>query len=250
MGHHSVPRRYLRGFESANRPNWIWMFDKEDGSRKHLPISQVAQAPEFYDVEVEKALNEEAEKPGSAVIEALRMGAHLDEKGRRHLAYYLATMIGRVRSARLRAEALVPGVLDNVAEEFRSALLEEARTVELSEESLGSLAGEIEASIQRHREKTPKQVSDIIRSPWPYQSWLSCVYNMEWRLLRSTGPSYFLTSDNPVFVFEHLGLNNADSEVCFPLCHWATRFVFYHEDVAWIPGVVTNKSQYLRMIHW
>ena len=48
MGHHYVPQRYLKGFQAREKPAWIWMYDKEQGTAKLLPIKQVAQVPEFY----------------------------------------------------------------------------------------------------------------------------------------------------------------------------------------------------------
>ena len=44
MGHHFVPQRYLKGFQSPEKPAWIWAFDKKAQTAKHLPIKQVAQA--------------------------------------------------------------------------------------------------------------------------------------------------------------------------------------------------------------
>jgi hypothetical protein len=35
--------------------------------------------------------------------------------------------------------------------------------------------------------------------------------------LTSVGPTFFVTSDNPAFYFESLGLSRKESELCFPL---------------------------------
>src|SRR5262245_26885587 len=107
MGHHTVPQRYLRGFEDAHKPGWIWMDDNAKGERTLLPIKQVAQVPGFYTDEVEKALNEDVEKPGNDVIDKIRRGEALDEMDRRYLTYYVGTMLRRVPLARAKANKLV-----------------------------------------------------------------------------------------------------------------------------------------------
>ena len=58
----------------------------------------------------------------------------------------------------------------------------------------------------------------MIETPWPFARWLIAIYNMTWRILRSEGPSYFLTSDNPVHLFEAYGMGSEMSELCLPLC--------------------------------
>jgi hypothetical protein len=61
MGHHFVPQRYLRGFQTNENKDLIWMYDKNAKTAKRLPIDRVAQVPGFYSDDVESALNVEAE---------------------------------------------------------------------------------------------------------------------------------------------------------------------------------------------
>ena len=93
MGHHYVPQRYLRGFQCPEKPGWVWAFDKQSEAVKQLPIKQVAQAPDFYELDVERTLNMSVEIPGGAAIEKVCRGAEIDEDERQALTYYIGTML-------------------------------------------------------------------------------------------------------------------------------------------------------------
>jgi len=105
-----------------------------------------------------------------------------------------------------------------------------------------------------------------------------------WRIVGSKGPSFFLTSDNPAYIFDGYGLGKQESELTFPLAtdlalfgSWpgqqtsiihiqskqrlvreandriasgAERFVFYLREEEWIAKVSDNKKPYLSRIKW
>lgn len=283
MGHHYVPQRYLKGFQTREGRGCIWMYDKTTGTRKLLPIKQVAQAGGFYEDEVERSLNEEVEKPGNDVIDKVRRGEPLDEMDRRHLSYYVGTMIRRVPQARISAERLVPQVLADVASGTREWFTEAARAGHIDEETLAARLAETDAVERKFQEQPPQEVSAVIETPWPFASMLIAIHNMCWRILRAEGPSFFLTSDNPAYFFEGYGLGNSESELTLPLCRdlllhcsWqrggetriqpvkerlvkelnrrtgsgAARFVFYHEDADWVLTASNKSVQQLSRINW
>lgn len=289
MGHHYVPQRYLRGFQDptipddSEKPHWIWMYDKALGNCKCLPISKVAQVPGFYDQDVEEELNHEVEIPGNDVIDKLRRGEALEEIDRRHLSYYIATMIARVPAARARGASFAPAALADVSQHTKDWIREAARTGVIDDATMTARLAEAEAVIQRFQKQPPKEVTDIIERPWPYESWLIAIYNMNWRVLRTDGPSFFLTSDNPSTLLGGEGLGISTCELTFPLnkelmlhCSWhgnpeferlrawpefvkecnrrtafgAHRFVFYHQNAPWVLQLASNKSPRLNRINW
>lgn len=112
---------------------------------------------------------------------------------------------------------------------------------------------------------------------------MGLVLSMEWRLLRTNGPIYFLTGDNPAFYFEGLGLARPASELTFPLSSqqvlwgshmpvrgpWrlparqgmvkeankrlafgAQRFIVYRQKAEWMQKLASNKSPHLNSIQW
>jgi hypothetical protein len=111
------------------------------------------------------------------------------------------------------------------------------------------------------------------------------IYSVTWRLARSKGPSFFITTDNPVFFFEDFGLKGEEAELNLPLASdlalhgcWqplglmaksvlpfneyfvkefnrrlvsaATRFVFYHEQKTWVRTIAQKTHHYLSLIRW
>ena len=283
MGHHVVPQRYLKGFQAKGKAGFIWMFDKEQNSAKLLPIKQVAQVPGFYAAEVESALNTEAELPGNDIIDKLHRGEELEEIDRRHLTYYIATMITRVPAARALASTFIPAALNDVARATRAAINDAARTGAIDQATMNAQLAKVEAVNARFQKQPPPQVTKVIETPWPYESWLLHIYSMTWRVLHTDGPSFFLTSDNPTTLLGGAGLSMPTCELTFPLskelimhCSWqgeqeferlsawpdfvkecnrrtafgAHRFVFYHENAPWVLQLARNKAPTLNRINW
>lgn len=285
MGKHFVAQRHLRGFQSPEKPGWIWMFDKVRSTSKHLPISQVAQAPGFYPEEVESELTRSVEAPGLSVIEKLVAGGRLDETDRRHLTYYIAAQMKRVPRTRIVGHEMAPGVIDEVTRELIEHIEEAARQGWIDESRRCKLLEEAESVRLKSHENTPQQMLDQINAPWPFESWLVLIHSMQWRLLKRPGPSSFLISDNPAYFFPGLGIKPPDGEIILPLtseyllhCGWqgssmdvplvehvterlvkmlnrriasgATRCIFYHCDESWIFSAAMNKQEQLDRLNW
>ena len=112
---------------------------------------------------------------------------------------------------------------------------------------------------------------------------LAAIFGMTWRFVSTQGPSFFLTSDNPAFVFEAYGLGTELSELFFPICRnlalhcsWqpskktgiipirqqavkafnrsiacgADRFIFYHEAKDWVLEAAKYHPQQLSRTVW
>ena len=45
---------------------------------------------------------------------------------------------------------------------------------------------------------------------------------MTWRFFTCEKPNAFLTNDNPVFIFKHIGIGNKYSELTFPISSYIT----------------------------
>ena len=284
MGYHFIPQRYLRGFEAKRDPGMIWMFDKKTTTHKLAPISKVAQSPEFYTDEQEDELTRNVEVPGNAVIDKIRQGHAISDDDRMHLTYYVATMIFRVPASRKKATKLVVPALSEITTQVRSALEHKHKNGEITFEVFQRKMREVDQYESNARIDPPQPIKDIMNSPWPFESALVIIRNMAWRIYQSTGPSFFLTSDNPAFFFEGIGLGKPESELTFPLCgdivlhgshqpfnepkaiptlqkvvkefnrriaFGADRFIFYHEKAPWIPSVAgLTDTRQLHRINW
>lgn len=287
MGHHFVPQRYLKGFQLPDNEGFIWMFDKLTQKSKCVPIVRIAQARGFYEDEIESQLNVDVEIPGSNVIDKILSGKPIEDnendQDRTHLSYYIATMIRRVPHARANARKFVPQTIVEVVREIKQQFVDAEKAGLIDKAKLDARLVEADEWEQKALKEPPAIVRKSIETPWPFESMLFAIHNMHWRVLRTEGPSFFLTSDNPAYFFEGFGLGHIEGELILPLstnlllhCSWqpvknsavqslpqhlvkefnrriasgAERFVFYHKDADWVLKTAQNKPEQLSRIRW
>jgi hypothetical protein len=284
MGHHYVPQRYLRNFQIPAKVGFIWLFDRKGSPPRAASIEKVAQVRSFYDPAVEVQLNTDVELPGTAVIEKLRAGAPINGSEREALTVYIGTMMMRVPERRLRAHALIPNVLAESRQRVREKLITAAEQAKAAPELLNRRLAENDRIVAELTANPPAEVVERIRAPWPTVRVLQAIYDMDWRILTALGPSFYTTSDNPVFFFRGLGIGRPESELTFPLatksvlhgCHGrsrgevtfldateqfvrevnrrivsaATRLVFYHENAEWIERMSRKDELRLNRFVW
>lgn len=284
MGHHYVPRRYLQNFQDGRCPGCIWMFDRASGQSRQASIKNVAQEACFYVPDVEVELNETVEKPANPVIEKLLRRECPTPEEKLSLALYITVMLKRVPYRRQRALALVPQVLDNTITEVRDWLMSLVGDPGVDQAVLEERLGQVDAIYEKYKCEPPAEVIKRIREPWPTGEMIELVQHMTWTVLETSGPSFFITCDNPVFYFRAYGLKNQDAEVCFPLstryalhCCWrktntdvlfvsapqsfvreinrrlastTARFAFYHEHAEWVHRILSKESPRLSRIRW
>jgi hypothetical protein len=210
---HFVPQKHLRAFEDPASPGLIWTYPRGEEPRL-ASIDKVAQAPGFYDANVETDLGRLIESPANPFLDALRRGEDVDADGRNRVALYLATMIKRVPRGRERGKALIPSTLQNVVEALRAELLSLAAG---DPARLERWLVKLEAVHAEYLTNPPPQVLDQLKVPWPSPEMVEVIRRMHWRLLVAAAPEIFVTSDNPLFYFEGWGLGRPESEFCFPL---------------------------------
>lgn len=284
MGHHFVPQRYLRNFENPSRPGFIWLHDKRGGPARLARITQVAQAKQFYSAETETILARHVETPGNAVIQKLTSQTAITPVERLQLAYYVGVMLKRIPAKRRRSAEMMPGVLADVVSSIREQLEAIASAVHEDPELLARRLREVDSAQKKFALQPPREVLEQIREPWPSEGMLRALFGMTWRVLVSSGPQYFVTTDNPAFFFRAYGLATEDSELSFPLStehalhgSWRTagsdliflratqsiikeinrrlaseteRLAFYHEPAPWLLKILPKKDLHLSVIQW
>ena len=284
MGHHSSPQAYLRVFQDPGALGMIWTYPRGEPPRL-ASIQKVAQAKRFYDSQVEADLNTYVERPANPQLERLRRGEFLDGDGRYRVAVYLATMLKRVPRNRERGHALLPDVLTSTVEGIRSEVMELASQGVIGPERLEALLAELNRLETKYRGSPPPETLAEIRSPWPSQAMVQLIHRMYWRIAVTADPEMFITSDNPAFFFEGLGLAKPESELCFPLspthclhcshqpiaggdlgffvperelvremnrriASAATKLVFAHKKVIWASELLRKRNPPLMRIAW
>jgi hypothetical protein len=281
VGKHYVPQKYLKGFADTAEPQKIWMYDKKLGSFTHPTIKSAAQERDFYDSKTEIRLNEQIERPANVIIDKLRNRQQIEERERLVLAIYIGTTIMRVPRRRSRALSILPKAIDRVLQEVADGLLarnkDDPTVRTLTDEDIKAIRTSLIAD-------PPAGAIEAIREPWASENVIQHVYNMQWRIVASAGPSFFLTSDNPASHFEAIGIGRPQSELVFPIAtdlalianwqqplarilfgsaeqkivkevnrrivHGAERFVFSSRREDWIARVANKAEPRFNRIIW
>jgi len=283
MGHHYIPRKYLEAFATAECPTCVWQFDTKHlvFSNNPASIKKVAQQRAFYDPETERQLNELVERPANVIIDRLRGGGRLKPDDRRALAIYMATMMYRVPRKRHRAYDAIPEALADTIARFKEIVSAAHENNAIDDGVAERRMLEADAIHARFLAEVPEEVVEQIQQPWPTAGLVQHISGMNWYLHGSTGPSYFVTSDNPMFTFDCYGVANPESEFTFPLApdlalfgtrhavkrkkvldtsqalvkeanrriiSAAYRFVYTHVAADWIPVVASKQPPFLSRV--
>lgn len=216
MGQHYVPQAYLRHFEIPSQPGSIWLFDKQGGQPHITSIDKVAQSHNYYSQETEAALARNVEKPGNQAMERLLQNKSLTPSERDDLSFYIAVTLLRGPYRRRWFRERYPQVLAQTMAETRSEIM--AATAATGSTAPTSVLSQVDAVGQQFAIAPPPQLLAQMRDPSsPYKSMVDTIHDMAWRVLESSGPCYFITSDTPVFIHRDSGLGLPESEMCFPL---------------------------------
>ena len=282
MGKHYVPQHLLKGFEDPAKVAWIWMYDKREVTCKQLPIKQVAQTADFYNPTDEKNLNLLVERPANPVLDKLRSHIFITTPEQKCLALYIANMVYRVPNFRAMARDMAPQALDKTASKVRTIFKELEAEGKLDPATAAKTMAQIDSWEAKYSIQLPPEAEDAINNPWP--SWAShtAILKMHWRVGCTSGPSFFLISDNPAYYLSQFGLTKPEAELILPIsstvaihvsnrplkqhgfrqfdqnvvdefnrriANGATRFIFYHEQQSWVLKIA-QITQHLNRINW
>ena len=283
MGLHWLPRRYLRNFEVSAKPGFIWLYDKTAGDSRLVKIRQAAQSKDYYSPVTEKRLADVVERPANAVIKKIIEGKQPDVAERFRLALYVGTMLMRVPSRRRKALQMAPRVLDDTVADVRREITElQGKIPDVDSNVVDRRLAELKAAHTKFKRNLPEAVIQQIREPWPNKDIVDAIYLMNWRVLISAGPIYFITSDNPVFLA--WGLLKPAAEMSFALSTthalhgcWqkntydpeflpvsqqyvkeinrrlvsnTERLAFFHERALWLIRILEKKDLRLNSMQW
>lgn len=225
MGHHYVPRFYLNGF--SQRPgNALWAYDRQNKRKFKTNIRNLAQQTNYYPEELEAYFSNDVEGPTAAVIRKIRSRSPISSNDRRTLARYLISQWKRVPKGKQRVHAQFP----RISEEVKFNVLRRIDELVAENPHYADVAArrriEVDEIIDRYRQNPPDDIWFQAIGPEFQSRAIEATASMFWRFFCIEDASQFLTSDNPVFIFESKGVGNPDSELSFPIAHdtvlWAS----------------------------
>ncbi len=280
MGHHYVPRHYLRGF-APDLGHHLWAYDRAEKRKFQTQVKNLAQETKFYSEELETQLANEVEGPANAVIDKIRAKAKIDANEKRNLAKYLVAQWRRVPKGFQRFKRNLPKISDEVGRSVLNRIDELIKSEPDFKEIGEKRKADVIKILLGYENNPPVEIWHRAISQDMYVESIGKMAQMTWTFISCTGKDFFLTSDNPVFFFSNEGIGNKTSELSFPISSdialWAThradlsegfvsaspdaireinrrtvsnstRFVFSGRDEGWILPFVTKNSWRLNRI--
>lgn len=280
MGDHYIPQYYLRGF-CRDFGRELWVYDMQEARKFPTQVKSVANICGLYPPHLEKYLSEDIEHPANKVLDKIRNREHISPADKATLSRYMVVMWKRVPEGKNRLKERAPAITS----EIREALFKELDAAILKnpskEKIVRSRKAEIDEICNRFSQDIPDdiwhQVIPADRTP----NAILAIATMTWRFFTFDEKPAFLTGDNPIFFFSHLGIGGGESELSFPISTnvllWATRrfdlpevyfpatpaivkemtrriasittrFVFHPEDEYWILPFLAKKRWKLNKI--
>jgi hypothetical protein len=236
--HHYLPEYYLKGFSSSNPPDIVFLYKKGE-KKKPIPVTagNVAVQRYYYIVYdklgkkndiVEKYLSG-IEDNAKSVIDKIRHGKIFSNQERASFTIYIWQMLRRVDPRRQKMKSSVTQMVTQVrvdVEEELTKIIESETNPDKKKIFIENL--EIVKNSQNMLENNLPNQMLLYENP----NVLNILFKMRWIFFTAFGRSAFITSDNPVFYPERLGLANLQAELSFPISKeialWATwdpRFI-------------------------
>ena len=267
MGHHFIPRAYLRHFACQGQHDYVWVYDKKEREwGQPLPIAVTAQAPEFYthDTEVDLAAVEgDAHEP----LEKLRNAEQLTGVDREKVCKYLCAFAARSPFGRRAMLSLNRAWIEGNLNGFASDLARQEIPVTEAEQEW------FRARRRRRETVDPFRTRSVLVRGFPSHfsndsSLLPRIFLLRWLVLRRPSSGEFVTGDSPFAVGPHHYQFPLSTDLClvcqggrlqstaFLDCQerlarcinrktvqWSERFVYASSQHGWVPKIAEEAGR-------
>ena len=225
MGTHYIPQHYLKGFTDPHAPSLIWVYEKGKPEPFRTNVKNIAHETDYYPDDVEQYLANTIEWPAQPVIDKIRKQELITPQDKARLAAYMVVMLKRVPRSRERRREMSPGIIDSVFGDLEMQLAE-LLAAEPTNEVLLRRRDEVKQLRAKYEAEIPREIDHQLLPPETSPRLLAALQEMTWLFWVHDKEPVFLTSDNPVFYFEGIGVGQEHSEVTFPISShivlWAT----------------------------
>jgi hypothetical protein len=231
MGQHYIPQYYLKGFSTSSDASLIWVYEKGKNRASLLPIQSIANEKRRWPEQNEIYLEHKVESPANSVINRIRNHQPITEDDKQKLSAYMVVMLLRVPRGLQRVKEESPIVTNEIFEKLEmkihSLKKEHPENTVLLSKRLDELPG------IRHKWESflPKDVWYNMLTPDTLPQVLTIISDMNWIFLTSQKKHAFITSDNPVFFFEQVGLANSEAQVFFPISSNIALFISWKKSL-------------------
>ena len=217
MGKHYIPRYYLSGFTQDSKPPLIWVYKKGSSRKFATQIKNVAHETHYHPDNFERYLAIEIEAPANIALRKIRERKIITAKDKIALCNYMVVLWKGVPEGKKRLKERAPKVSDGI----RKKLFEEIEELKIKNpskaNSLEKRRLKIEDILEKLKDDFPEDIWRSVIPPEMTPRMSEALSKMTWRFFVCEEPNAFLTNDNPVFIFRHIGIGNKYSELTFPI---------------------------------
>jgi len=214
---HYVPKFYLKGFTETPDSEMLLVYQKGEKKPFRTQIKSIANEVGLYTDDLEADLANDIEQSANPILQKLREFQSISEDEKLEFSRYMYSMWLRVPKHFNWTFERAPEVMSKTISKIERQLLEFAEKHpdkrQLVDQRIRQLHdAPINDTEESVKEMWMKNIPVGIDRP-PVQT----LAEMEWRYFYCQDDQVFVTSDNPLFLFESIGIGNENSEVTFPL---------------------------------
>jgi len=216
MGHHYVPRKYLKGF-TEDCTDFVWVYEKGSQRTFKANVTKVGQETGYYSPYVEEFLANEVESPGHGILQRIRERKPISADEKRSFTNYIVALIKRGPSSKQMLIERAPLVTGDLVSHFEQEISARRILNPSKSDFYEKRLSEIRSILERLAGNPPESVWESNIPPNTTPNVVEVISKMTWRFLVFRDSASLLTSDNPVFWFKETGLGNPASELYFPI---------------------------------
>lgn len=230
------------------------MFVYQKGTKEffHTHVKNIGNVKGLYTDELEAVLANDIEKSANPILQKLRNFQPISEDEKLEFSRYIFSMWLRVPKnlnwTIERSPEVMAKTFSNVERQLQELAEKHPNKVDL-----------IEQRIKQLRDIQINKTKELVTEEFVKEMWMKNIpvgidrppvqilANMEWRYLAYDSEQFFLTSDNPLYYPESIGIGNEKSEVTFPLSKNLVLWAKWHMNIP--PGFHKARTQFVKEVN-
>ncbi len=241
--HHYIPRFYLDGFTESLDSPILYRYERGRQEPLLLTTESVGFEKHFYTITnssgqkdsntIEDFLANNVESPAQSILRKIRNQEMIAPAEKLILSRYIVYLMRRVPHSRERVDHLAAKVIRSTSESLNAdidkAISKYPKKAQQYEERRSAIA----QALEKYGNTIPKDVIiNSLRYTAPHVT--ATISEMTWQFLVCGENKFFITSDNPVFFDEGLGIQDEKAEISIPISKsialWITWSIYLRDD--------------------
>ena len=244
---HYVPRFYLKGFTEEPTSEMMSVYQRGKNKLFRTQVKNIANEVGLYTDDLETVLANDIEQSANPILQKLRNFQTIYDDEKLEFSRYMFSMWLRVPKHLDWTFEITPEVVRKTISDAERQLREFAEKHPDKKEMVDQRIMQLHDT---HINPTEESVKEMWMKNIPVgidRPPIQKLAEMEWRFLYFEGDQFFITSDNPLFFFEAIGIGNEKSEVTFPLAKNLVLWTKWRMDIP--PGFHRARTQFVKEVN-